>query len=648
MTEPARKIATAEEAEIEINRIVDRIVGGEGVDGSEALRLAEQWPDDLSVEGVKEQIRVARQAAAERVKPVAVEPLPKPVEPLPVDSTPSVAPSVGVDLRLSSALKNAKPLVEKPLPQVLLDIAMGRPRSDPDPVAPALQPPPDESEDEEEPEVKEAAFAPAPDEGVGSFAGDEEDQDVNPPTLRYKSPQDNTRAFARRRLFQEGFLATRFWHGEFWRWNGLGYEEMAEQTIRDMVWDFLGKAFVKVKIKVQGDEQWVSSKFDANPGHVTALIDALKSGVGIPVGWYPPMWLDTREKANEVIVFQNGVLDIRTRELLKPSPRLWVQGAVEYGWDPSARCPTFDRFLGEIYPADPEAWQAINEMNGVCMTQDVRFQKGWALIGETRGGKGTLIKLLGALVGTTNLVSVSFNDWNRGKAAQNLLGRTVIALPDVRLPPATRWRAGGLDHDSVELALRITAGDEVSIPQMYDQAWKGILAAKMILASNKVPNFNDLILSDRFIKQAHNQSFKDREDVTLLGRLKAELPGIAVKAMKAYWAACERGRVIQPKSGLGLKADIEDEANPFSRFVREKFVIDPKGVVLTDDVWFHFRGWCEDNGMDDLLASVMRNNILKRFKELPGLSRITRVRLKRIYYYTLLRWRKKADGDSAD
>jgi putative DNA primase/helicase len=529
-------------------------------------------------------------------------------------------------------LRRLKETVQEPEPSLHPDLAAiveayGKAKIEPKP-----EPEPDASEEEAE---EQRAFADAPDEGVGTFAEDTEDLDGNPPVLRYKAPQENARAFARRRCFQEGFLAVRFWQEKFWRWNGLAYEPMAERTIRDMAWDFLGGA----SVRVQSGDGFVLSKFDVNPNHVNQLIDALKSGVGIPVDWYPPMWLHSRERASEVIVFRNGVLDIRTRELFSPSPKLWVHGSAEYDWEPSARCPAFDRFLQEIHPDDPEAWQAINEMNGVCMTQDVRFEKGWALIGETRGGKGTLIKLLGALVGSSNLVSVSFSDWIKGKAAQALLGKSMIAFPDVRLPRPTRWHDGGLDQASVELALKITSGDKVSIPQLYAEAWEGILPAKIVLASNKVPNFNDLVLPDRFVKLAHNQSFKDREDITLIDRLKAELPGIAAKAMKAYWAARAKRRVIQPQSGLELKAAIEDEADPFMRFVRETFVIDPKETVRTDLVWMRFENWCHDNGRDDLLRSIQRTNILVRLKEIPGLHNIKKIRPKKIYHYTMLRWR---------
>jgi putative DNA primase/helicase len=60
--------------------------------------------------------------------------------------------------------------------------------------------------------------------------------------------------------------------------------------------------------------------------------------------------------------------------------------------------------------------------------------------------------------------------------------------------------------------LKITGRDKVSIPQMYDQAWNGVLPAKIVLTSNEVPNFNDAsgVLPTRFIKLQFRQSFAGR------------------------------------------------------------------------------------------------------------------------------------------
>lgn len=109
------------------------------------------------------------------------------------------------------------------------------------------------------------------------------------------------------------------------------------------------------------------------------------------------------------------------------------------------------------------------------------------------------------------------------KAREPLVGRKIIAFPDVRLKEpqwyGPRFDPGGLDYKSVQELLKITSGDRVTIPRRYIPAWEGVLPGKVWIASNKMLNFNDRVLPTRFIKLAFEISFLDREDPTLAARL---------------------------------------------------------------------------------------------------------------------------------
>jgi putative DNA primase/helicase len=85
---------------------------------------------------------------------------------------------------------------------------------------------------------------------------------------------------------------------------------------------------------------------------------------------------------------------------------------------------------------------------------------------------------------------------------------------------------------------------------------------KVILISNDIPNLNDPILVTRFVKIAFRVSFRDREDLTLAGRLRAELPGIANRCLAGYRRLCRRGSFIQPETGLQLAREIATRSNP--------------------------------------------------------------------------------------
>jgi putative DNA primase/helicase len=604
---------------------------------------AEKRKAELEAERAEWQAELARQAAERKEKEAALfiypdaqppianeaEAQPSAQEPIAPSIVPGASPGASIRDRLNQIGK------EKAAAAASAELTGLRL------LGPKPKPEDDEGEEPAEDAPPDEAAEASPGD-LGNFANDDEEHPDEVAVLNPAASYDNAREYARRYCWREGFLATYYWHEEFWQWNGRTYEKMSAEDLRPSVYKFLD-ASLKLDGKA-GEYQRV--RFRPKPEHTNALIDGLKAGLAVPNDWYPPVWLDTKQKASTVWVFANGVLDIETDQFRKPSPRLWVHGAVDFNWNPKAECPVWDKYREEVFPGDQESQDFLEEYLGYCKTEDTRFQKGALFIGDARSGKGTYLDLKEAFLGSTRVVGLSFNNWMKDdKSRENLLGKTAGVFPDVRLRPGKWYGAsydpGGLDHASVEEMLKLTAGDKVTIPRKYIKAYEGKLPIKMTLVSNVVPNFNDPVLPTRFVKLAWEQSFLDREDMTLPARLKAELPGIARRALEGYRRACNRGRFIQPKSGLNLKQSIEDEANPFWKFVRETFVIDPAGTVMISVFELRWQLWCGKNGRQDLLKSIKKQTYLKHLRQIPGLAAIKTVKPHgQPRVYTMLRLRR--------
>ena len=70
-----------------------------------------------------------------------------------------------------------------------------------------------------------------------------------------------------------------------------------------------------------------------------------------------------------------GLLNVVTGKWAPLSSRLWVQGGLDYEYDPSAKCSRWEQFLWEILPGDQVAQDCIEEEIGYGMTLDTRFEK---------------------------------------------------------------------------------------------------------------------------------------------------------------------------------------------------------------------------------------------------------------------------------
>jgi putative DNA primase/helicase len=442
----------------------------------------------------------------------------------------------------------------------------------------------------------------------------------DPAVLSPAASYDNAREFTRRCCWKGGGLAVYAWGDGFWEWNGRAYQLMPENEVKAAVYWFLDES---TKIS---DGQ--TARFRPKPRQVSELIDGLRAGLLLP-GWCePPMRLDTGERIGEVLAFENGLIDVRDGGWVEPSPTLWVHGNVGCEWDAQAQCPEWLRFLEGIFPGDRESKDSLEEWCGLSMTEDISFQKGLLLIGDPRSGKGTSLHVGSWLVGTAAFVSLDLDKWVMGEnSGEVLIGKKLLGFADVRLKEP-RWYGqnfdpGGVDYKSVQRLLKTTSGDGQSLGRKYHGNWNGVLPGKVWFISNKVPNFNDAVLPTRFIKLAFDVSYLHREDLGLADRLRAELPGIAARCVRAYQRAKDRGRLIQPRSGERLNRQVSVGSDPFTRFVTETFVSDPKGTATYIGAMSKFQSWCANHGRNELLGSVRSNNIRARIRSVPGFEDVT-------------------------
>jgi putative DNA primase/helicase len=443
------------------------------------------------------------------------------------------------------------------------------------------------------------------------------------PELSKAAPMDNARSFARDRLSKGGVHATYYYHGDWWQWNGRFYEIAPLDRITSEVYDYLDSAVVRTENGQQ--------RFKPKPEHAEALIKCLKSHVAIDDRDGPPRWLDGRDKpsAESLLVFQDCLVDVETGEVGELTPQLWTHGGVDFGFDPHARCPRWERFLEEVFPCDPESQMTIEEQLGYGMTNDTRFEKGALWVGLKRSGKSTLAWVQERLAGVGACVSLSFHDWMKTEnSREHLVGRKVGIFADVRLKPAksyglTGYDPGGIDHQSAQLLLNIMGRDKVSLGRKFKKVWEGRLFLKPIITSNEVPNLQDAggVLVSRFIMLDFKQSFFGREDITLRDQLESELPGIANRCLAAYRRLCTRGRFIQPASGRGLVQKVEEKVSPYVAFMNECFVDDAesKGVSVG---WFFetFQEWCRDNRRQDLIHTTTKSNLIQEVTKIERWS----------------------------
>ena len=325
-----------------------------------------------------------------------------------------------------------------------------------------------------------------------------------------------------------------------WYLYGDGYfTEVDDETIRSEAWPFLSKAFIE-------DDNGKLQPMNPGLGAVTGVVDALKSAARLKLDMPPPVWIPGHENGNplDLLVLQNGILNVRTGELLSHTPRFFSTNGLAFGYDSEASCPNWMAFLEQLWPGDVESQQLLQEWFGYCLTADTRQQKFLMLIGPKRSGKGTIGRMIKNLIGHKNFVGPTLSSLAESHGLEPWIDKLVAVVGDSR-------SAGKEPQIAVERILSITGEDSVSVRRMYKTAVDVRLTTRLMIMSNELLRLGDAsgALVGRMLILKLVNCFFGKEDHTLEDRLTLELPGILNWALEGKRRLAERGRFVQPASG---------------------------------------------------------------------------------------------------
>lgn len=385
------------------------------------------------------------------------------------------------------------------------------------------------------------------------------------------------------------------WRGAFYAWDGTHYVGRDRVYMEQRLYHFMAGCDTRKVNPQTGKHEIV----DYNPkaANVNDVAHALRAVcyADLPES---QSWIEQRPgdyPAHELIAFRNGFLHYPSRTLTPANDRLFVVNALDFDFMHNPPPPTaWLKFLESLWPDDPESITALAEMFGYLLTDDTSQQKMFMLVGPPRCGKGTILRVLEALVGYHNRVSPSLASIGTQFGLQPLIGKRLAMISDARL-------SGRADQQPiVENLLRISGEDALTIDRKHNEAWSGKLPTRFVLATNELPAFSDAssALANRFMLFKFNTSFLGREDHGLTMRLLKELPSIVMWALDGLMNLQERGYLIRPSSADDLAADLIEQTSPIRSFVDECCVIGNTYQIDRDDIFAAWRKWCEDQGRD--------------------------------------------------
>jgi len=248
-----------------------------------------------------------------------------------------------------------------------------------------------------------------------------------------------------------------------------------------------------------------------------------------------PTWLSKRQRypADQIIAVQNGLLHLPSllqgrSTLLPHTPAFFTLNALSYDYQKEATCPKWERFLSETWADDAESIRTLQEWFGYVLLPDTRQQKFLMLIGPTRSGKGTIARVVRAMLGAENVASPTMRSLSGSFGLWGLLGKLLAIVPDASVAKTS--------DSFVELIKSLSGEDALDIERKNCCSLSSVnLKTRLMIIANHLPGMHDSsgALGQRLIVLKTSRSWVGKEDRHLTDNCLPNCPASCVGPFRA-------------------------------------------------------------------------------------------------------------------
>ena len=298
-----------------------------------------------------------------------------------------------------------------------------------------------------------------------------------------------------------------------------------------------------------------------------------------------------------IINFENGILNINTLELSEHSPDYLCTIQIPCKWNKKdVKLPIFNSFIRNLSKGESDAEKTLIEAIGFCIS-NVPIEKYKAsifLIGEGDCGKTQFMKFIARLVGSENYCAMPFENLNKRFQIAKLYNKRFAADDDCKF----------LGHGEVNTFKQITGGGTLDAEEKNKQPYFFVYQGMYMLAANSLPLFS----GDKG-EHVYNRIIPidcgapvpiEQRDKKLLDKLYSEREGIVVAAVQALKETIENNyRFTIGENSAKLLNEYKTENDSTLKFIDECCEsidnADLSKALNSAQMWSAFREWCKNS-----------------------------------------------------
>jgi putative DNA primase/helicase len=305
---------------------------------------------------------------------------------------------------------------------------------------------------------------------------------------------------------------------------------------------------------------------------------------------------------------QNGIVDLRSGELLKNTPERYIRSICPTSYSKGASSDVFDQFLNDITLGNKEVEFFLQKALGCCLIGDPKEEKIFIFFGERgRNGKGSLLqtceKVLGRYARTfpSEMLLLQRNAPSSSAASPELAN-----LQGVRL--AIFSEIDRKRHIDAAKVKNLSGRDTIPCRRLFSNVDLAIAPTHtMIIQTNHKPKApsDDEALWKRMVVVPFKAEFVEKPKLSHQRELKPTIKERLIQEREAILAWLVEGARRYLAEGLEIPASVHnetqlyrDENDGISAFIEQCCIVDPTLSTPSGKFRNAIKEFCQDEGYE--------------------------------------------------
>lgn len=324
-------------------------------------------------------------------------------------------------------------------------------------------------------------------------------------------------------------------------------------------------------------------KATGSNGRLEAMFDCAKPMFSIHI--------DSFDRDGYLFNCFNGTYDLKNDKFNPFDKENYITKGSGVVFDVNAKCPTWERFMDEIFLGKKDIIDFMQRAIGYSLTASTQEQCFFILYGSGRNGKSKFIKTLSEMFGDYSMNCPSSTFINN---KQNQIPNDVARLKGSRFVTASENNQNvSFDESKIK---NITGDDKVSARFLNKEFFDFLPTFKIFFVTNHKPNIRgtDDGIWRRIKMIPFDLKITDKSDDKSLGdKLKAEISGIFNWALEGYREWVKQG-LNDPESIKLVNKEYKEEEDIIGQFLNDECEDDSTSMVTVKqfkDKFFLYSGF---------------------------------------------------------